>query len=384
MQKGVLICCGMGSSRKRVCWILAGMLSSLLVLQSLFAAPSSAGLQFYAMGTSDFSEYYRSGRPPYHETINYYLIVSNSNWHLTLAPQDTNQSKFDYITISCDGTNLYGIKYFPTAIEQRIRTHPGLKPGFNNATALIYKGHIPHWPTAHWAGPIWLAYASSGHFKGGIDELAEPVISFAVSGVIYSATSRFQQRSRWVPQKMEPFLPLRVDYYSDGIRRPPWTNTVSRRKVYDTPYLNASYRVLASTNVSSFSFPSLAVMVVLQPDIRGDHPENVFTNHEYLIRLTSLTLDIPSTDFIPPLSLKTIVSDARLPDKTLLYPSRGTNWLSEKEATNINMSKDHRLRATRTRQRWIIIALVLLSLLPIVILQYRSRITHIYNNNNNI
>ena len=152
--------------------------------------PDARNSVFSAQGMCRFTAFNSTGT----ETTDYpfTVAVSNSLWFMRITDVRSN-AVAGYFEIGCDGQRTYYVDY-QEAWAQAAALRRGTGNAENVAVGIIGPQEVPHFPFAHQAGAIWLAYASGRYFDAATSS-ASPTGSDPARLVSAGTCSRTRSRS---------------------------------------------------------------------------------------------------------------------------------------------------------------------------------------------
>ena len=365
--------------------LAVGAAVTLAVVDTNVLSAGAAQLVFSAQGMCRFTAFNSTGA----ETTDYpfTVAVSNGLWFMRITDIQSNTVS-GYFEIGCDGQRTYYVDY-QEAWAQAAVLRRGTGNAENVAVGIIGPQEVPHFPFAHQAGAIWLAYASGRYFDAAASSRVQPAATLLVLfGRNVQPNSFALQQAFWSRRPERPGALASAAYLDDGIAGLRGGVPVKRPAPLDLGFTNAIFQALAYTNVGGLSLPTRATLSTFAPQLGGPGPR-VVPKFTYEIVATNLTTRLLHTgDFQPRLPGKTFVNDMRFstPDNSLhvnYYVSDG-RWLKDGEvkqlpefAVAVGQAGQKRAAASQpgvrgTRQVvWVVLGL--LTALPLALFFWQRR-----------
>ena len=159
----------------------------------------------------------------------------------------------------------------------------------NVAVGIIGPQEVPHFPFAHQAGAIWLAYASGRYFDAAASSRVQPAATLLVLfGRNVQPNSFALQQAFWSRRPERPGALASAAYLDDGIAGLRGGVPVKWPAPLDVGFTNAVFQALAYTNVGGLSLPTRATLSTFTPQLGAPGPR-VVPRFTYEIVATNLT-----------------------------------------------------------------------------------------------
>ena len=316
--------------------LAVGAAVTLAVVDTDVLSAGAAQLVFSAQGMCRFTAFNSTGA----ETTDYpfTVAVSNGLWFMRITDIQSN-TVAGYFEIGCDGQRTYYVDY-QEAWAQAAALRRGTGNAENVAVGIIGPQEVPHFPFAHQAGAIWLAYASGRYFDAAASSRVQPAATLLVLfGRNVQPNSFALQQAFWSRRPERPGALASAAYLDDGIAGLRGGVPVKWPAPLDVGFTNAVFQALAYTNVGGLSLPTRATLSTFAPQLGGPGPR-VVPRFTYEIVATNLTTRLLHTgDFRPQLPGKTFVNDMRFstPDNSLHvnYYANDGRWLKDDEVKQL-------------------------------------------------
>jgi len=274
----------------------------------------------------------RNGRLLPQPSVSFQMRVGESRWALKLLYPKPSPN--DYSELVYDGKDLRYITCFTSRVE---RARAMGKPiGVNGCIGGVFRGEIPHLPFVHYAGPLWLAFASSRYFRARTNHWLEPVISYGAPSGIYDHRSHYLQQSHWTTHPASG-LPSRVMYLAAGYERSPKMPEIKSPlpPPFQKGYTNAIYTVDRWMTNAGVCVPKVASLRIfsLYYDPQTGKPSGlklfmIYKINTHSVRPVSEDL-IPQEPFIPTTAF---ILETRCGPVEFSYLTREGRWLTVEEA----------------------------------------------------
>jgi RNA polymerase sigma factor (sigma-70 family) len=316
--------------------LAVGAAVTLAVVDTNVLSAGRAQLVFSAQGICRFTAFNSTGA----ETTDYPFTVSVSNglWFMRITDIRSN-TVAGYFEIGCDGQRTYYVDY-QEAWAQAAALHRGTGNAENVAVGIIGPQEVPHFPFAHQAGAIWLAYASGRYFDAATSPRLQPAATLLVLfGRNVQPNSFALQQAFWSRRQERPGVVASAVYLDDGIAGLRGGVPARWPAPLDAGFTNAVYQALEYTNVGALSLPTRATLNTFAPQL-GDPRPRVVPKFTYEIMATNLTTSLLYTGgFRPQFPGKTFVNDMRFstPDNDLHvnYYVSDERWLTDGEVKKL-------------------------------------------------
>jgi RNA polymerase sigma factor (sigma-70 family) len=365
--------------------LAVGAAVTLAVVDTDVLSSGAAQLVFSAQGTCRFTAFNSTGT----QTTDYpfTVAVSNGLWFMRITDIQSN-TVAGYFEIGCDGRRTYYVDY-QEAWAQAAVLRRGTGNAENVAVGIIGPQEVPHFPFAHQAGAIWLAYASGRYFDAAASSRVQPAASLLVLfGRNVQPNSFALQQAFWSRRPERPGALASAAYLDDGIAGLRGGVPVKWPAPLDVGFTNAVYTALEFTNVGGLALPTRATLDTFSPQL-GDPGPRVVRRCSYEIVATNLTTQFLHTgDFQPRLPGRTFVNDMRFStsDNSLhvnYYVNDG-RWLKDGEVKQLpefavaaGQASQKRIASNRPSGRasrpvvWVVFGL--LAVLPVVFFYRQKR-----------
>ena len=312
------------------------LLSAFLSLQSV--AVQTGG--YSVDGNIRFRNFDAAGQVLMVTTSRFSVAVGETSWAIKVVPGD--KSVEDYYSVSFDGSNIYHYANLETGIF--LRRQKGERVGQNTGIGGVMKGVIPHFPNAHEAGPIWLAFVSRNYWPTVKKNQVEPAAVLSVnSGSDMDSYLTLHQEAQWTLYPKAPFLPERVVYFDDGVFREPGSTVPHETILWPEPYrrgfTNTIYEASDFALFEGMSIPQHAKLVTFSPRRKGGkNASDLRLRNEYTILVDRVEKTNPALAFPPQVPGPTFFTDYRFAQdqskiKRVQY-LRGERFLTDAEAHN--------------------------------------------------
>ena len=364
--------------------LMVGGAVTLAVVKTDVLSAGSGPVLFSAEGICRFTAFNSTGT----ETTDYpfTVAVSNGLWFMRITDIQSN-TVAGYFEIGCDGQRTYYVDY-QEAWAQAAALRRGTGNAENVAVGILGPQEVPHFPFAHQAGAIWLAYASGRYFDAAASSRVQPAATLLVLfGRNVQPNSFAVQQAFWSRRPERPRTLASAAYLDDGIAGLRGGVPVKWPAPLDRGFTNAVFQGMAYTNVGGLSLPTRATLSTFAPQL-GDPGPRVVPRFTYEMVATNITTRLLHTgDFRPRLPGKTFVNDMRFstPDNSLHvnYYVNGGRWLKDGEVKQlpefvvaVGQASQQRAAATRPAARgtrqvvWVVLGL--LAALPLALF-FRQR-----------
>jgi RNA polymerase sigma factor (sigma-70 family) len=316
--------------------LAAGAAVTLAVVDTNDLSAGRTSFVFSAQGLCRFTAFNSAGT----EVTDYpfTVTVSNGLWFMRITDVRSN-TVAGYFEIGCDGQRTYYVDY-QEAWAQAAALRRGTGNAENVAVGIIGPQEVPHFPFAHQAGAIWLAYASGRYFDAVTGPRLQPAATlFVLFGRNVQPNSFALQQAFWSRRQERPGALASAVYLDDGIAGLRGGAAVKWPAPLDAGFTNAVYQALEYTNVGALSLPTRATLTTFAPQL-GDPGPRVVPKFAYEIVATNLTTSLLHTGgFRPQLPGKTFVNDMRFStphnDLHVNYYANDERWLTDAEVKQL-------------------------------------------------
>lgn len=326
----------------------------LLIISFLCYPIVSKAYEYTVEGEIIYKMYMKEGEVFDSQTNEFEVFVKDREWLIKMTPKETNIAVLRY-DVGSDGYDTYRVDMLNSALYKALAAKSLATRKSTNSVdisriqlAWVGPGVMPFFDNAL-APPVWLAYASTSYFQDTTNTSLNPLWQLQRPALLYMIP---KVPAEWELFKGQPYLPLRVTYYSDGKvyseRTNAWEVGFDARdepKPFDGGYSHTVYAVTATTNLGKLQLP-------LEFKITDYVPKYGNTNKEVRVWLTyegKMLHAQPKctiTSFVPELPVPTDVYDYRTLELTprvehLYYRATNDSWL---QLTNALMTRKYQTR----------------------------------------